>query len=89
MAEGRKIHIRIIGHSYIRRLGEYISENDRYANLQLEASKYFVDFQSRGGLTFQRLAQCAEFVNFPKPPQRCVLYRWVAMTCVGDSRIKC
>ena len=68
MAEGRKIRTRIIGHSYIRRLGEYISENDRYANLQLEASKYFVDFQSRGGLTFQRLAQCAEFVNFPKPP---------------------
>ncbi|XP_062578296.1 uncharacterized protein LOC134240212 [Saccostrea cucullata] len=68
MAEGAKIHVRIMGHSYIRRLGEFIAANENYANLQLDNTRYFVDFQARGGLTFQRLAQCAEFTNFPKPP---------------------
>ncbi|XP_061187183.1 uncharacterized protein LOC133195356 [Saccostrea echinata] len=68
MEEGMKIHVRIIGHSYIRRLGEFVADNEHYANLQLDKSQYLVDFQARGGLTFQRLAQCAEFTNFPKPP---------------------
>ena len=42
MAEGRKIHIRMIGHSYIRRLGEYISENDRYANQSTSSKHTFI-----------------------------------------------
>lgn len=68
MADSQKLHVRIIGHSYIRRLGEFININEQYKHLLLEESKYYVDFESQGGMTFERLANCPEFTNFPTPP---------------------
>lgn len=34
----------------------------------MDESRYHVDFESRVGMTFQRLTNCPEFINFPKPP---------------------
>lgn len=69
MADSQKIiRVQLIGHSYIRRLREYILVNDEYQNLQLDRTKFSVDFISQGGLTFQRLAQRQEFLNFGDPP---------------------
>ncbi|XP_062571148.1 uncharacterized protein LOC134233175 [Saccostrea cucullata] len=76
MAAEPEVNIRtvcILGHSYIRRLKEFINASDLRTNLNLDMDSFKVDFRSRGGLTFKRLAHCAEFLRFDAPPDICFI----------------
>ena len=61
----------IIGHSYIRRLKDFVNNSVLRMNLNLDVDSFTGDFRSRGGLTFKRLAHCPEFLRFNTPPDIC------------------
>lgn len=52
---------------YISRLREFMDKNVSYKNLNLNTS-FVVDIRARGGLTFRRIPNCLEFLNFTSPP---------------------
>lgn len=58
----------IIGHSYIRRLRDFTTTDVSFDNLKLDWNLFKVEFRAKGGLTFPRLAHCAEFLNFQNTP---------------------
>ena len=45
-----KKYIAIIGHSYVRKLGEFVEKHKSYANLRLN-KRFVVEFYGRGGAT--------------------------------------
>ena len=63
----------IIGHSHIRRLKDFVNKSVLRTNLNLDVVSFTVDFRSRGGLTFKRLAHCPEFLRFNTPPDICFI----------------
>lgn len=67
MASDSVTRVCLLGHSYIRRLTEFIDSNVTYKNLNLDTS-FVVDIRARGGLTFRRIPNCPEFLNFTSPP---------------------
>ena len=92
MATTPEVNIRtvcIIGHSYIRRLKEFIDASDLRTNLNLDFNSIKVDFRSRGGLTFKRLAHCPEFLQFTTPPDVCFIQMGSNDLCQNDLRKVC
>lgn len=67
MASDSVTRVCLLGHSYIRRLRDFIDSNVSYKDLNLDTS-FVVDIQVRGGLTFRRIPNCLEFLNFTLPP---------------------
>lgn len=61
----------LLGHSYILRLRYFMDSNVSNKNLNLDTS-IVVDIRARGGLTFRRIVNCLEFLNFTSlPPPIC------------------
>lgn len=67
MASDSVTRVCLLGHSYIRRLRDFIDSNVSYKNLNLDPS-FVVDIRARGGLTFRKIPNCLEFLNFTSPP---------------------
>ena len=63
MAAGRE-KVVILGHSFIRRLRDFVFTTPDYGNLRLFSSLFSVKFQARGGLTIGQLASSSNLVNF-------------------------
>lgn len=70
MADPCKVYI--IGHSYIRRLRDYLEKVD-IRNLKLDAGNFTVRFRARGGLRIRELALDPTFLNFSEVPDICFL----------------
>ncbi|XP_062593187.1 uncharacterized protein LOC134254668 [Saccostrea cucullata] len=63
------IRVVIIGHSFIRRLQDFIARNTENDNLRLYSHLFDVQFLSEGGLTVDRMARGPKFTTFDPPPQ--------------------
>ena len=63
MAAGR-VKVVILGHSFIRRLRDFVFTTPDYGNLRLFSSQFSVKFRARGGLTIGQLASSSNLVNF-------------------------
>ena len=66
-AEHRVI-VSVIGHSFIRRLGEFVTEHREYGNLRLDNSAFLVYIRGKGGLTVPGLANSSELLCFRVQP---------------------
>lgn len=67
MASDSLTRVCLLGHSYIRRLRDFMDSNVSYKNLNLDTS-FVVDIRAHGGLTFRRIPNCLEFLKFTSPP---------------------
>lgn len=67
MASDSLTRVCLLGHTYIRRLRDFMDSNVSYKNLNLDTS-FVVDIRARGGLTFRRIPNCLEFLKFTSPP---------------------
>jgi hypothetical protein len=54
----------ILGHSFIRRLRDFVHSSEDNYNLRLREGDIFVSFHARGGLTIYRLANTPAMYNF-------------------------
>ncbi|XP_061192120.1 uncharacterized protein LOC133200319 [Saccostrea echinata] len=63
MAAGR-VKVVILGHSFIRRLRDFVFATPDFYNLRLYPSHFSVEFRARGGLTIRQLANCSSLINF-------------------------
>jgi hypothetical protein len=54
----------ILGHSFIRRLRDFVHSSEDNNNLRLREGDIFVSFHARGGLTIYRLANTLAVYNF-------------------------
>lgn len=63
MAAGR-VKVVILGHSFIRRLRDFVFSTPNYSNLRLFSSQFSVKFRARGGLTIGQLAISSNLLNF-------------------------
>jgi hypothetical protein len=76
------MQVGVIGHSYIRRLKQFIVENPKYSNLCVKETETKVQFRAQGGLT---ISEFAPFVLVDVPKRRgCVSCRLVEMTRQRD-----
>lgn len=60
MASDSVTRVCLMGHSYIRRLRDFMDSNASYKNLNLDSS-FRVNIRAREGLTFRRIYNCLEF----------------------------
>lgn len=67
MASDSLTRVCLLGHSYIRRLRDFMDSNVSYKNLNLDTS-FVVHIRAHGGLTFRRIPNCLEFLKFTSPP---------------------
>lgn len=63
----------ILGHSFIRRLRDYIKSTEDSYNLRLWRENCFVSFYARGRLTINRLLNTPELNSFPQGHDICFL----------------
>jgi hypothetical protein len=63
----------VIGHSYIRRLKEFIVTNPEFKNICIDEKDITVHFRARGGLTIRTLANSPHLSQFPVTPWMCFL----------------
>ncbi|KAK3106907.1 hypothetical protein FSP39_002645 [Pinctada imbricata] len=67
-SEMQPLKVSLIGHSFIRRLRDYIYLNPEDVNVRLDQSRFTVSYVARGGLTVPRLFELSEFTHFPERP---------------------
>ena len=63
----------ILGHSFIRRLRDFVKSSEVNDNLRLSRCNFSVSFYARGGLTIDRLANSPELISFPSSKDICFL----------------
>ena len=76
-----------IVHSYIRHLIDLFTNSVLRMILNLDMDSFTMDFRSRIGLTFERLAHCPEFLQFNTPPDLCFI-QLEGMTCARIIHIR-
>lgn len=54
----------ILGHSFIRRLRDFVLSTPEYSNLRLYSSQFSVEFRARGGLSIRQLANSPQLTDF-------------------------
>ena len=57
----RNLAVCLLGHSYIRRLNDFMNSSSDLYNLRLDRDSYIVTTKFRGGLQVQQLASIAHF----------------------------
>lgn len=62
------LHVVVVGHSFIRRLRDYVNNDPRYKNLRLQMENFQVGFRAMGGLKMSRMARDAQFTTFAMTP---------------------
>lgn len=62
------LQVSLIGHSFIRRLRDFMACNPESANLGLYCDQYEVSCRARGGLTISQLCSCRQFTHFSRCP---------------------
>lgn len=74
--ESTKTHVCLLGHSYIRRLAEFMTVNPNLQNLNLDDDRYNISVCARGGLRTYDLHRMIRDVT--ETPQSYVFYtnRW-------------
>lgn len=68
-ANGRDpLRVTLVGHSFIRRLRDFMNNSLEDNNLRLNREQYYVTCVARGGLTISRLCALREFTYFVARP---------------------
>lgn len=68
-ANGRDpLRVTLVGHSFIRRLRDFMNNSLEDNNLRLNREQYYVTCVARGGLTISRLCTLREFTYFVARP---------------------
>ena len=55
MANVHKQHVVLLGHSFVRRLRDFMDSSDQHCNLRLNETLFDITFRAQGGLTIPRL----------------------------------
>ena len=71
---GGRLWVSLIGHSFIRRLRDFMSHNTVNHNLRLDNGQYQVSCLARGGLTITWLSSLRQFTSFPLLPDLVFLH---------------
>ncbi|XP_061194948.1 uncharacterized protein LOC133203116 [Saccostrea echinata] len=62
------LHVLVMGHSFIRRLRDYVFTDGDNTNLRLQGDQFEVEFRAAGGLTIHRMASDGRFTSFERIP---------------------
>lgn len=79
---GGPLRVSLIGHSFIRRLRDFMNHNPDSYNLRLDNGQYQVSCLTRGGLTITRLGSLREFTSFTLRPD-------LAFLQIGGNDLVC
>ncbi|KAK3100085.1 hypothetical protein FSP39_014558 [Pinctada imbricata] len=66
-------NVAILGHSYIRRLGEFIQDNPDCTNMRLDRERFNICIRGVGGLRVQQLANSREILTFDTKQDICFI----------------
>lgn len=61
------LHVRLIGHSFIRRLARIMNYSQYFGNLRLDYNSFNVSCKAKGGLTLEKLICCKELYSSQVP----------------------
>lgn len=73
MANQNILRVCLLGHSFIRRLGNYMVNSSEFANFKLNTEQYTVSVNARGGLKLRDSRLFRDLLNFDVLPQMCFL----------------
>lgn len=76
----------VMGHSFIRRLKDFVAASEYRLNLNLNDDSYKSEFRARGGLTLGRLTLYVEFLSFNKPLDACFIQIWGNALCHKNQK---
>lgn len=64
MANQNILRVCLLGHSFIRRLGNYMVNSSEFANFKLNTEQYTVSVNARGGLKLRDSRLFRDLLNF-------------------------